>query len=350
MMWRTLPLVLAVALLTNPVRANEPVLDLFRGYLEALRIQAGIPGLSAALVGREAIIWEQGFGSSDLERRIPVTSDTPFHLDGLTQIFTATIVLRCIERGLFSMDARVDAGEEGVEPPTVWELLTHTTMESGVPVFHYNPGRLDPLRSFVRQACLGDSFRETLATDVELLGMLDSVPGPDAVRLAPPAEGIPFPSQRERYVRTLERLAVPYAVSDQKRAFRSAYAVQTLSPGSGLISTASDLAKFDLALKQARLVDAGLLGMAWRNPAGGGGQPLPHGVGWFVQTYNGETIVWQYGVQDNAASSLIVTVPARGLTLILLANSSGLVRPFSLDKGELMASPFGRLFLGLLVQ
>jgi hypothetical protein len=41
-----------------------------------------------------------------------------------------------------------------------------------------------------------------------------------------------------------------------------------------------------------------------------------------------------------------VTVPARGLTLILLANSSGLVRPSALTAGDLTASPFGRLSLG----
>jgi len=45
-----------------------------------------------------------------------------------------------------------------------------------------------------------------------------------------------------------------------------------------------------------------------------------------------------------------VTVPGRGLTLILLANSDGLSSPFSLSSGDLTASPFGRLFLGLFVR
>ena len=66
-----------------------------------------------------------------------------------------------------------------------------------------------------------------------------------------------------------------------------------------------------------------------------------------MQTYNGETIVWQFGVTPNASSSLVVTVPARGVTLILLANSDGLVKPFALTTGDVTASPFVRLFLGL---
>ena len=46
----------------------------------------------------------------------------------------------------------------------------------------------------------------------------------------------------------------------------------------------------------------------------------------------------------------MVTVPARGITLVLLANSDGLVKPFALATGDLTASPFGRLFLGLFVR
>ena len=89
---------------------------------------------------------------------------------------------------------------------------------------------------------------------------------------------------------------------------------------------------------------------AWLAPLGADRQPLPHGLGWFVETYKGETIVWQFGVSPNASSSLMVTVPARGITLILLANSDGLVKPFALTTGDLTVSPFGRLFLGLFVR
>jgi hypothetical protein len=47
---------------------------------------------------------------------------------------------------------------------------------------------------------------------------------------------------------------------------------------------------------------------------------------------------------------MILTAPFRGLTLILLANSSGLARPFSLEAGDVTVSPFARLFLGIFVR
>ncbi|HXT28052.1 MAG TPA: serine hydrolase, partial [Vicinamibacterales bacterium] len=43
-----------------------PVLDT---YLESLRQQAGIPGMSAAVLKDGAIIWEKGYGFANLATR-----------------------------------------------------------------------------------------------------------------------------------------------------------------------------------------------------------------------------------------------------------------------------------------
>jgi CubicO group peptidase (beta-lactamase class C family) len=75
------------------------------------------------------------------------------------------------------------------------------------------------------------------------------------------------------------------------------------------------------------------------------GRTLPHGLGWFVQSYNGELVVWQFG-SENASSSMVVMVPNRGLTLILLANSTGLTKGFNLTAGDVSVSPFAKAFLG----
>ena len=121
--------------------------------------------------------------------------------------------------------------------------------------------------------------------------------------------------------------------------------------GDGLICTGRDIAKFIVALRKGNLVvQPETLALAWRTPVAANGLRSPHGLGWFVQSYNGETIVWQYGLSQGASSSLIVTVPGRGVTLVLLANSDGLSWSFPLAAGDLNSSPFGRLFLGLFVR
>jgi hypothetical protein len=93
-----------------------------------------------------------------------------------------------------------------------------------------------------------------------------------------------------------------------------------------------------------------ILALAWQPPVGPDGQRQPHGLGWFVQSYNGETIVWQFGVSPGASSSLIVTVLGRGISLVLLANSDGLSAPYPLANGDVTASPFAKLFLGLFLR
>jgi CubicO group peptidase (beta-lactamase class C family) len=344
----TVVLSLCVAL---PSRAEDLLLDRFSDYLESLRAQAGIPGLAATIVGNNGILWERAFGRQDVDRAIATRTDTPFQVDGLTQMFTASLVLRCVEEGRLALDDPIgDYKASSPEPAaTLRQLLTHT---SGAPdnlVFAYRPDRLDPLKNAVR-ACTDDSFRETLANRLVQWIMFDSVPGQDMIRPETLTEGIPDAGAVQRYKGVIDRLAIPYVVDAQRRALPSLYTATTITPASGLISTVRDLAKFHLRLKDGDVLRADTLALAWQAPNDRDGRRLPHGLGWFVQSYNGETIVWQFGVSDSGSSSLWVTVPGRGLTLILLANSSGLGRPFNLAAGDLTVSPFARLFLGLFVR
>ena len=336
-----------------PARGQAPTyaFDVFGAYLEALRVQAGIPGLAAAVVGEDGILWEHAYGRQDLNRAIATRTDTPFHINGLTQTLTASIVLRCVEERRLSLDDRI--GEFDPESPdanaTIRQVLSHTSVGADGLVFAYKPERLDPLRVAVR-GCTDNSYRETLAHDLERFGMFDSVPGPDVTRLEPPAEGIPDQNETERYAAVLQRIATPYAVDSKNRASQFQYSQTTLTPSNGLISTVRDYANFDLALRQGLLLLPETLAAAWRAPAGPDSRPLPHGLGWFVQNYNAEPVVWQFGLDENASSALVMTVPGRKLTLILMANSDHLVRPLPLAAGDLTVSPFGKLFLSFFVR
>ena len=349
LMRRLLLLLTAAVLCVRPsTRAQGLVFDLFEQYLEPLRVQAGIPGLAAAIVGTDGILWEHAYGNQDVAGSMATRMDTPFHAGGLTETITAALVLGCVEDRRLSLDDR--AGDFLPSSPeadaTIRQLLTHTSGPPENLTFAYRPERLDPLKAAIR-ACTENSFRESLANKLAELVMVDSVPGPDVVNLAPPAEGIPSASDRDRYQRVLLRLATPYAIDGRGRASVAQYGAATLTPSDGLVTTVRDFAKFDVALRQGSVIRAETLNAAWSSPIGRGGQPLPHGMGWFVQTYNGETIVWQFGVSAGAGSSLMVTLPSKGLTLILMANSDRLVRPLPLSDGDVTVSPFARVFFNL---
>jgi CubicO group peptidase (beta-lactamase class C family) len=111
------------------------------------------------------------------------------------------------------------------------------------------------------------------------------------------------------------------------------------------VSTVRDLAAFDAALDDGLLLTPSTRSRAWQSSGS-----TPTGLGWFVSRHNGERVVWHFGLARDAYSSLIVKVPDRHLTLILLANSDGLVGPpYNLADGNLSSNLFASLFLKLFV-
>jgi CubicO group peptidase (beta-lactamase class C family) len=327
--------------------ADSLVLTRFGDYLEALRVNAGVPGMVATIVGINDVAYERTFGQQDLERSVATRMDTPFHVEGLTQTMTAVLVLRCAEEGRISLDDQIVRFAPGDpdEGATVRQILTHTTTSGQ---FVYQPQRFDVLKTVVDKCTTTSnttgSFRVAVNSTLERFQMNDSVPGPDAVGVPASPNGI-GQAAIDRFKANLERLAVPYAVDTQKRVTKSQYPTTGLRGGAGLISSARDYARFDLALKAGSLLSFDGLSVAW-TPLGG----RPHGLGWFVQNFNGEKVVWSFGQGDNASSSLVVILPARSMTLVLLANSDGLSKSFNLANGDVTTSPFAKLFLELFVK
>jgi len=345
-----LALALAFSLGALVHAADDFVLSRFTDYLDALRAQAGIPGLAAAIVGPGDVVWEGAFGKQDIERNVATRLDTPFQLDGTTQALVGSLAIRCASGGWLSLDDPVSRFNPSSPDAhaTIRQILTHTTAGANGLTFSYRPERLAPIAAAVAD-CTDSTFRWGVSALFDRMAMIDSVPGSDVVALKAPAEGFTEPAL-QRYASALRRLATPYAVDTRGRASASSYVASTLTPASGMISTILDLERFDLAVKSGFVMQPEWRTLAFTPPLNASGRPLPHGYGWFAQTYNGGPIVWQFGVSDNASSSMIISLPQRGLTLILLANSSGLARPFDLSAGDVTVSPFARLFLSIFVR
>ena len=124
---------------------------------------------------------------------------------------------------------------------------------------------------------------------------------------------------------------------------------KSLNAATGAISTVRDLARYDGALDGGTLLHRDTMALMWANAPTAGGAAMPTGLGWFVQNYNGQRIYWQFGLTPGAYSSLLLKVPGKNITLILLANSDGLSAPFALQDGDVNASLFARAFLRLFV-
>lgn len=323
-----------------------PVLD---PYLESLRQQVGIPGMSAALVRDGVVLWEKGYGFQNVNSRLRATPDTPYLLGEASGALAAVLLLQCVEQRHLELDRRL--GLYNIDVPdgnaTLRQVLSHTNIDPEAEPFLYNPERYAQLAG-VMERCAPQPYRKSVAHRIlNRLAMGDSVPGTDLrdPELELP-EGLFEPLELERYRRVLTRLAVGYKVDNRGRAEVTSVPPMPMSANGGLVTTVRDLAKLDGALDADLLLLEETTQQAWQ-PVVHRGVQVPTGLGWFVQSYRGHRVVWSFGVVPNAYSSLIIKLPERNLTLILLANSDRLNTPFMLQQGDLTRSLFAQLFLRL---
>jgi hypothetical protein len=181
--------------------------------------------------------------------------------------------------------------------------------------------------------------------------MWDSVPGQDMETPTPQVAALFTPETLQRYSDVIKRLAKPYELNSKGQMVLSTYPNRGISASAGLISTVRDLARYDAAIDNHTLLQPATQAQAWTNAVSNyTGQTLPYAHGWFAQTYRNERLIWHYGYWPTF-SALILKVPGRNVTLILLANSDGLSAPFSNalgGAGDVTGSPFANLFLRML--
>ena len=203
------------------------------------------------------------------------------------------------------------------------------------------------------RTCTVDSYRETLANLLKRLAMFDSVPGPKyrhdraAGRKAcrsPKTSSATLPccSAARRHMR--------WTIAARASAVDVSRSAAALTPSTGLITTVRDLAKFDLALKQGILLERGTLEHAWSAPSDERRAAAARHRDGSCRPTTARRSSGSSAWRENASSSLMITLPDRGLTLILMANSDGLVRLYSPANGDITLSPFARLFLNVFVR
>jgi CubicO group peptidase (beta-lactamase class C family) len=216
----------------------------------------------------------------------------------------------------------------------VGDVLRHRAPGGG---FRYDPARYATLTGVITQ-CARERYTRLVGYDIlNRLGMANSVPG----HSIDGARSLFTDDMVSKYSDVLRRVAQPYRVDGSLRASRSTYTPTPLDASTGLVSTVRDLARLDSSLNV--LLSASTRSAAWSPGA------APTGLGWFVQRYNGETVVWHFGLARDAYSSLILKIPGKGVTLILLANSDRLSAPYALENGDVTQSLFARLFLRLVL-
>jgi CubicO group peptidase (beta-lactamase class C family) len=340
--------VIATSAVTSVSAQTSFTFNVFQRYLDSYREQFGIPGLSWVVVqGGEVLPGSFGAsGKQDVEANIAASADTPYFIGNLSQIFGSTLLLeKCYDQDTLELRDEVTRWVPGYpeQATTVGQLLTH---QSSAGAYAYDPGRFAGLTAVVEE-CADLPYRHVLAGDIfDRLAMTRSVPGRALDGVLYPGGASFTAAELARYNGVIEQMARHYRL-DRGLPVRTTAPALGADASTGTITTALDLAEFDKALRLPGLLSRDALTVAWTQA--GGLSPMPTGLGWFVQNYKSasgnEPLIWQFDFTRDVSSSLIVKLPARDLTFIVLANSDGLTRTSGLAAGDAQASPWVKLFL-----
>jgi CubicO group peptidase (beta-lactamase class C family) len=340
------------ALLLGPPATAGTSLRQFERDLAAMREQFGIPGMSAAIAERGKIIWARGFGIANRERSTPATADTIYHLASVTKPYASTVVLQLVQEGKLDLNQPVSefgvSGEMIGPGALVRHLLSHTSSGTPGTVFRYDGNTYGRLTAVVEKVTGRPFSVELTERIIRRLGLRRTGPNPRRIPGGPPP-GVPPDRTFEQSgldFRTIEGpLAMGYRRSEQTGSMEPMAHPTYLFAAAGLVASAPDVARFSIALDQGRLLKASTLARAWTPGALSSGAQFPYGLGWFVQMNQGKKIVWHFG-QGLESSALLLKIPEQQLTFVILANSDGLSNRFQLgDYGDVLRSPFARLFL-----
>jgi CubicO group peptidase (beta-lactamase class C family) len=314
----------------------------FESQLDHLREQLAIPGMSAIVMAHDTVVWEGSLGLADIASQRPVTPVTQFHLASLTKTFASTIVLQLVEQGLVSLDDPISNYGLTLASPgiiRVRHLLSHTS--EGIPgeEFRYNGDRFALLDQVIQRAA-GESFaRRVMARIVSPLALDRTAPNP--------LDAAAFGVTGRDAATFIAGMATGYGVDNRSHPVTVAYPA-LFSSAAGLVSTAREVARYSTALDAGQFLSTAMRTLAYTPARGAGDRILPYGLGWFISTVNGHTLVWHYGYWTGN-SSLIIKEPSRGSTFVVLTNSDQLSARFRLGTGDLMSSTVAQVFVNAFV-
>jgi CubicO group peptidase (beta-lactamase class C family) len=246
----------------------------------------------------------------------------------------------------------------------VRHVLTHTS--EGVPgdAYAYN-GNIFVDLTWVLEDVTRTAYPRLLQERIfDRLGMERTTPGhtrPGRSELVELAR--PYRPEGEEYVPTTYQMTDPdpaldlggfdpvfrmeeRAVAARKELLGDGFQhLNGVSSSDGIVTTVLDLAKFDIALDEDRLLRAETRARMFTPALSNSGKVLPYALGWFVEEIEGRKVYWHYGWLPPSVSALYVKVPAAELTFLLLANNDRLSASFAWTREGVRASPFARAFL-----
>jgi serine beta-lactamase-like protein LACTB, mitochondrial len=318
-----------------------------RQIVRAALAEQNLPGVSVAVGIGTDIVWAEGFGWADLEKRVPVTPDMTFRIGTASKALTSAAVGLLLEDGRLKLDeviqtyvpafpqkqwpvtlrqlmghlagVRNDGGDEGPllsahceRPVEALEAFSDRSLlfEPGTEYRYSSYGWI--LVSAAVEAAADEPFLSFMRTRVfEPLGMRDT---------AADSTTEPTPNRATPY---FPRFAADprYGLHLMRPIDYSCYA-----GASAFLSTPSDLVRFGMAINSGRLLQPATVQVLQAPQQLPSGQDTGYGLGWDVETVTlaGEQTRWvgHEGTSLGGMVASLMTFPEHGIVVSVTSNIS----------------------------
>jgi D-alanyl-D-alanine carboxypeptidase len=269
----------------RPVRENPEVvsgIQMFEAWLTEQMAFRGLPGVAVAVVHDQELVWARGFGYADVERHVPVKTDTIFRMASNTKMFTAIALLQLRDQGKLHLDDPVSKHlpwfriqPSGDDDPlvTIEQLLTHG---SGLPREAAEPYWATfefPTKEEVQQTIVSQRAAYPAEVRVKYSNLGFSLAG----YIVEAVSGEPYTEYVTRHILKplgmdsssieippdqMDRLARGYGrrMPDSSRRLMPFSNLKGIGPAGGLSSTVEDMARFvELQFRTGRATGAQIL-------------------------------------------------------------------------------------------
>jgi CubicO group peptidase (beta-lactamase class C family) len=298
-----------------------------------MRNYAGdVPGASLLVLRDGRPVVRASYGLADLETHTPATPETNYRLASVSKQFTAASILLLAEDGRLTLDDRghtwLPSLPKAAETVTIRHLLTHTSglidYEDVIPGnlaaqlhdadvlrlletqdhTYFRPGtgyRYSnsgyALLALIVQRASGKTFAKFLRERIfQPLGMFNTV-------------------AHEEGVSTVNNRAFGYTQEAGRWSRTDQDPTSTVLGDGGIYSSIDDLAKWDAALYDGRLLQPSSLRAAFTPATHTDDPEIEYGYGWRI---TGETL-WHSG-ESVGFRNVIVRYPKRHATVVVLTN------------------------------
>lgn len=302
-----------------------------------------IPGLSLAVMRNGEIVYAKGFGFSNLEHKVAATESTVYQIASITKTFAASAIMMLMEKGRLSLNDPVSNYVSDLpshwQQLTIRQLLSHT---SGIKTnddpatackFDYDPDNYTLRDRLKEDACLplqfspGDKFLYS-GTNYLILGIvLENVTGMRFESFLKERILDPLAMKETRMLNhdiLIPNRAAGYRLKNgQFQNLPPEPPVLLFSDG-GIISTVTDMAKWDAALYTEELLKTETLQEMF--------EPIklkeglsPYGLGFGLTPYQGHRRVGHLGFNLGFLSAFSRFIDDK-ISVILFVNSEEVSR------------------------